>query len=510
MKLLLHPRFFMPVVLALFPMLFMGFLAGDAVIHLVFAENALKGDWFAFNAGEVSGGETSPGYMLLVMGLMKLVGQTYAPYAMVGLGYAAWLALLVVWFGLVRNMYPAAPLLAWAMVGAVGLMPGSALNSVLGMENVLLAVGVAGVFAWMFRTKALERRLHLRHELVLAGMLGFLTWIRPEAVLLAAVVIGVRWLMLASWRDWAWQLLHAAAMGAVVLGFYGALIVAVWGVSGALPFSGGLARLQLAMGDAWMLGPVPVHPKMLMRWLAYAPLAVAFAVGVGVVWSESALPHRRLVVMAAAVVGVFAVLFSSILPAAHLARYTVFYWPLVVLVGWVGVWRATRLLEARVQQIVVVMVGVMLLGVYGTELYYRKGMAPGHVLADVATAAERRPAMTEALLAELGGPTKTPVSVGLVEVQMRYWYDDQIVVRSLDGIVDRTFSQFANHGRFDYAGYLKARKVDYMLDYLNLNRYQDGWNPEMLVPLGVGDKMLHEGIVFERMGGRVTKLTYGE
>lgn len=44
------------------PLVYFGSYSGDGMIHLVFARNAIQGHIFEFNPGEVSGGETSPGF----------------------------------------------------------------------------------------------------------------------------------------------------------------------------------------------------------------------------------------------------------------------------------------------------------------------------------------------------------------------------------------------------------------------------------------------------------------
>ena len=484
-------------------------LRGDAVIHLIFAENALAGAWFHFNMGEASAGETSPGYMVVVMGLMKLAGQGYAPYAMVALGYGAWLGMLVMWWRLLWSLF-AEPWAPWLGVAVMGLMPGSVLNSVLGMENVLLALGVAAVFAWLHRTKALERRLHVRHEMVLALMLGALALLRTEAVCFAGVVLGYRLLVLAPRVGWVREFVHVAAAGVVVLGMFGGMMLAVWMESGVLPFGGGLARLQLAMSEGWMLGVVPVHAKMALRLLAYAPLTAAFMLGCVMLVRQRTAPNRELLGLAAVVVGVFTVLFSSVLPAAHLARYTIFMWPMMVLVGVFGVVQVRAMVSAKVFYALLALAFVGQGAVYGVELYQRKQMAPGHPLASLVHVVEERTQTTDVLLAELGHEGPFPVSVGLVEVQMRYFYDPRVVVRSMDGIVDSLFMNYAHDGMYDYTGYMKARHIDYLMEYIDLNTKADDWSPAMLAPLAPGTVVLHEGVRFDRRAGNVTKVTYVE
>ena len=73
--------------------------------------------------------------MLYVAGLLSVFGPKGVPYVIQCLGVAAWVALLTAMWRLMRVLgADRSP--ALLLVGVVGLMPGSARNAVMGMENV--------------------------------------------------------------------------------------------------------------------------------------------------------------------------------------------------------------------------------------------------------------------------------------------------------------------------------------------------------------------------------------
>ena len=507
------------VLVALLPCAFLGFMAGDAVIHLIFAENALRGDWLAFNPGEHSGGETSFAYMLVVMTLWQVLGQALTPYAMIAVCSLAWLATLATGWRLVNDWYPRSEW-PWLWLLIAGTMPGSIFNSVLGMENVLLAPAAIGLLWAAHRWDALARPLPPALEAAVASGLGLLTWLRPEALFLAAGVVAWRLLIQARGGDWTTAVIRGGISGGIVLAWFAALFAVFLGLSGLMPFSGGVARLNMSASDGILLGGVlPLHTKMASRFLAYAPLTALFALGV-LRWATSgpsALVQRGTVGLAIALVAMFAALYSTILPTAHLARYTIFLWPLVALVGTYGVaesWRGwTTRLSPRAARAMLAAVLVALGLIYAYEFRIRFAMLRGqHPLAMVRDARTNRPRATDTLLTELQTAGPFPVSVGFIEVQMRYFFDDRIVVRTMDGIVDNRFNSFVHRTPggvvYDYTGFFKSLRLDYIAEYLDLNPAADDWSPAVLERMPAGTAAAHDGVYFERLPGRITRLTY--
>jgi hypothetical protein len=151
--------------------------------------------------------------------------------------------------------------------------------------------------------------------------------------------------------------------------------------------------------------------------------------------------------------------------------------------------------------------------IYGYEFRLRHAMLAGqHPLPAVRDARANRPAATDALIHELQANGPFPVSVGFIEVQMRYFFDDRIVVRTMDGIVDNRFNSFVHRTpggvAYDYTGFFKHVGLDYIAEYLDLNPTADDWSPAALERMPAGSIATHDGVRFQRLTGRMTRLTY--
>ena len=78
------------------------------------------------------------------------------------------------------------------------------------------------------------------------------------------------------------------------------------------------------------------------------------------------------------------------------------------------------------------------------------------------------------------------------------------------GIIDKKFNEFVDpkRGVYDYPGYYRARKVDYVAEYYDINRDPNTWSPLELKGMKRGEILERGGVRFERLGRGVTKLTY--
>jgi hypothetical protein len=133
-------------------------------------------------------------------------------------------------------------------------------------------------------------------------------------------------------------------------------------------------------------------------------------------------------------------------------------------------------------------------------------MYPGHTLQEVAHAVERRTSETDALLGEMERPSRLPVSIAIVEIQIRYFLDDRIVTRSLDGLIDPELLRFYHAGHYDHVGYLKARDVQYLLQYPNPNADRARWSLAEVGKLKPGEALEREGLRFVRLTRNATRV----
>ncbi|MDD1749563.1 MAG: hypothetical protein LUO89_06770, partial [Methanothrix sp.] len=179
----------------LLPLFFWGMYAGDGQIHVVYGEQAAQGHFFEFNPGEKSAGVTSPGFMLLLAGLFKIMNPEFIPLAVKLLNLAAWYLSVLVVFRLAMWFLNDAH---WSWFAAVvaGLLPGSAYNANVGMENGFFALAILFVVHQLASRGWLDpvRRIAWPQHFEMALLLGLSCWFRPEGVVLAALLFGfVAW-----------------------------------------------------------------------------------------------------------------------------------------------------------------------------------------------------------------------------------------------------------------------------------------------------------------------------
>ncbi len=489
--------------LSLLPtLLHLPYFAGDTVIHFIFAENAASGDLFQFNRGEASGGETSPGYMLLIAALLLSLGAAGAAISVKLLAIASWFASLALVWLLARRLFDAGTALLATAIAAS--FPGSGQNALLGMENVHFATAI---LLWLLVALAIgwfgERSLGLAPSVLLGLGAGATTWIRPESIPFFVIAGSLRL---------ARSHLARRDVAAFALGFAAptiALILLHLAFAGHWPWSAGVARANLSAAGGLSLGPLVIHGNVALRLIAYLPLSVLFVTGARALRSETDPERRGLLVDCAVQVAAFFVLYSTILSSTHLARYTIFVWPLFSLVAALGISRGADRWREGIATRWRAWVATLLVCqslIFAVETSVRLTRPRGHRVMEVARAPEQRRERTDHLLRRLAARPAEAVVVASVEVQLRYFWDDRITVRSLDGIVDRRLADFFHGGNYDHVGYLRDRHVTHLLSYPNFNRDRGMWSLARIRDLPAGESLTRDGLRFVRLAGGTARV----
>lgn len=492
--------------LAAFPALWVQYLAGDTVIHLVFAESAADGRFFEYNPGELCSGETSPGYMLLLAVAHVLVGANWLVLLVKGLGLVCWYALLYFVFRVARTLLVGQHEgWSWAVVSAVGLMPGSVANAVMGMENVVFALAL-----WLWLWAALHKQWFSRArsatgEMGFGALLGLSAWLRPEALPFAVAAILTRVWSLRGKPSLGPSLWCSCGLGLGLLPLW-AFTQATLGHS---PYGAGVARAAV-YADLW-LGQLPVSFKFGARLLIYAclslPALVSIAECARALWSGNRVTgeHSHLFTSLGVQLLVFALLFSTVFPSVHLARYTLFLWPMLALHAARGLRLCQQRLGERGFALGSLVLASALALVYGFEVRARLQTARGYTLREVQDAPKSRARYTDELLSSLNEEARRDVVVALIEVQLRYFVDSRVTVRSLNGLLDERMTRFSHAGELDTVGYLKDRGVGYLLeypDYLSTQRFSYA----ELKALPLGGRLRIDDVGFERLSGPATRV----
>ncbi len=506
----------------LYPLLYKGMYAGDAEIHLVYAENASQGHYFEFNLGEKSAGVTSPGYMLMLCLLFKILPSTLVPLTAKIINIGFWYLLIMTVFFL-SNLLLQDRSWAYIVTTTSALLPGSAYNSTIGMENGIFGFAVALFVYLTLKYGWLESPQRLNKEILLGTLIGIATWLRPEAFVVYFLAISYR-VSLAARRGLLFTM--ARHITGNLLAFVvpsTALVIFHYYFTGSLLPTSGKSRVIMGNLNSFDFGLFSSNAKFLIRLLIYFPLTAVYISGLLFIINDPKMriPRNTLhgFLFCTLTFSTFFVLFSTVLGGAHLARYTIFIMPFMTIISgyaakrlwqsW-GRWSRkppwSRLSSQGTKRAIFAFCAISLLAIFSYESFLRFNLGPHSELKRAMRAPTQRAEVSRNLYRELGSPRKKPIIIAAQEVQLRYWLESEFVIRSLDGRVDPLLLEHFHDGDFDHIAYIKARRIDYVTELVNYNSNPESWSLARLEVLSPGESLTRDGLRFERLESGIVRV----
>ena len=500
------------------PFLYFNAYTGDGIIHLVFAKNALNGSLFAFNPGKYTGGETSPGFMFILAGLMAACGEATVPAIIKTISILMLYAIGFLTYRLAKLIdirFPFPAMLALAVL----LFPSTAVFGQCGCENSWFAAGLLCLTHELLRRDwlTLPGSFSKSGEFVTGVLFGCLFLFRPEAAPYAFILYTYR--IVCSRHD---RLLFKTALNrgvVAIAGFAavsGAFFVWYWiHTGGMIPFTAGAARSIFERINSCIdLGFISINPKFLKLIIAYIALVIPAAFSLVLIKMKKLdAKTSKISGLFISVFSVFFVLYSTVLPAGHLTRYSIFLWPFLVLGGGAALsWSWVHF--ASLPRMFIFKLG---------RRWFFAGLA---ILFAVAVASETclrnhhrirgfrlvlsipftREQRSQDFWEMLGSPSKKTVNIAAQEVQVRYWLDDRFTVFSLDGIVDNKLVDYISDDHYDHISYLRYRDIDFfpanvphLPGGINYNRDKSSWALSDLMDLPAGEKTTKSGLTFLKL-----------
>ena len=429
---------------------------GDPEIHIIFARNALNGHWLQFNPGEYTSGETSPVYMLCVAGLLKLFG---VPGAVIGMKCTGLATMLVVaWQVYAHARWRGLDQLGALLHGALFLsFPFVSLQALLGMENMPFAAAAC----YVLRT-LLEGRLTMirwRDTVRWVAILSLVFFLRPETMFLCAAIAAC-FLLQRRWRELA----SLATVAVIVF----ATIVAIQRVTAVPLYGAGVLRAATSRLESHTFelfghtGFISGKPAQLAVYL-WPMLFLCRRTNVGGERRNWAQWATYLFVVAIPIL----LHVICVLPNTHFSRYSLYIVATILLLCGHGANGQRGTLSA----------GLFVLAclVYVPAEYAQRERAMGDAYRSYAHLRESvrelgtdsGRTLSNALCKELHCVDGIPVVLAAGEVQIRGRLDERFLIRSLDGIVDFRLNRHVYDRGIDYFGYLRDRRVDYLLSLPN-------------------------------------------
>jgi hypothetical protein len=417
--------------------------SGDAIIHLTMAENVANGHWFQFNLGERVGASSSPLFTIASSALWWLGGVATLAWAIKAISLAAWIAVGFFAYCTARSLETSRRHALLAATLATCL-PGSTWNWFQGSENSLFAALVSAQFAVLTMT-ANEARSGRTSLPLLSLLCGAAIGLRAEGVVPACAIATAGIL---DWRrsEVAWRPGETVLSASIFVAFAFAPYLAQYLTTGEWISASALSRVMMARrqtSSIRLLG-VWIYPRALSRLLAYMPLVVSASAGA--LAELRSVRSTRIAALALywnALAGLG--LYTFAVGAAHTARYLI--WVVACLAPLAARGAALTAARAGASARLATAVGLSwICGVASSELFIRtreQGMSAS--FSQVVVAPARRQHETDALLQRICASgccsTGERPAVALTEVQQRFFLDERVVVRSLDGVAG------ALHGR---------------------------------------------------------------
>lgn len=493
----------------LHPLVYINTFSGDAEIHLVYAKNFLDGYPLQFNPGQPSSGQTSMGFMFIVIFFMKLFGYWAGALSMKLIGLCSLYAIAIQTFRLARLVGLAAP---WPLLAGVAtlLFPGSVYNGMLGSENAFFG---ALVLSWVLAALkrgwlSPERPPALGDDLLLAVLMGAMFWIRPETIPFG----GIAWAVRIAGDIAAHRRFNMSLLGrAIVFGIPAAALAAGYVLlfqhwAGQLPFGAGYARLFEArnVDSVWLLG-LAINVKVLTRLAAYASIVLPALFALLVLAREIENRDRRwlLIFLGSEFFAFMALYVLNGITALHFARYSIPVWPMGMIAAAYGLWNLSGKQAGRIY------VAACILAFLGMAAYETaiRSEFPRDTLLQAMTQHDKV-LKSSAYLERYGHPIMRPVVIAAQEVQVRMQLDDRFVIRSLDGILDAVYLNYLCHGYNDHDGYFIDQKVDFLEEpFANYNHDRSRWSLDRLHAVPVGHEIERPGIRYTKLASGAVKIT---
>lgn len=411
--------------------------SGDALIHVSIMEQSAAGRWFQFDPHGGLASSSSPAWTLMGALLWKLGGLGTTALGLKVVCYGAWASMGLAVARLARGLNASTPA-AWALGLLAVALPGTAQNSLQGMENGAFALAVLGAFL-VFARQVKAGRPGIASTTALFGLAGLSIGLRPEGMVVAAA-LALAWLWWVRQIDRPRFVRHmfvALLPGLVVSGGFW---VFYWISTGHIVPGSGISRIMMARRQAssFELGPLWIYPRAAFRLVAYAPLVALATLGFRRAAADSDSGRRALISGIAGALAGGLLLYSVVTGAAQTARYLIWIFALLCGLAAPGVDSLRHGRGAR-QKGALALAVTWTISAGGLETWLRlTKLSPGITWNRTARAVEHRRDATTRLLDHLCRhgccPTAGVPRVAAREVQLRLFIDRRVAVESLDGV----------------------------------------------------------------------------
>lgn len=519
---------------------FLTHFAGDAQVHLAFAESFVQGRPFQYNINDsLVMASSSPFWTLLLLVFFALLGPL-TPIAIKVTSVVCWVATTYLLYKVSRDVYN------WSSWGRIVLLAVWLTNTAIianalgGLENILSAVQLLLIY---FLCILAVQNLSWRISTGLGFLLGWATLTRLDGAVFAGTIV----LSVFVVKSMVLKNRRRKLLGHLVLILLlSVLVILPWyayqySLTGQVVSDSVLARFYEGRRTAVPLlkGILYFHTKtMLTLGTVFFPLAVGSVLAlkswrkwVYRVSNQTAPTLIKVYPLLATIIVLFIGIFfyTFVVGAEHFGRYFLPVFPFFFLLGFTGLWSMLDTVSKKhpvlLRVVVVLVVCYLMLG--SCVDFHRRVFLGRHFsvnLLETVRAPERRVQTTNRYLEKFGVAPGQSVGIAMREVQLRYFVDDRINVLSLDGRASTQILDYIDKdtGMPDFDQYLEQTKPD----FIQLGQWciETGWTrtiaPKRLAPnllcdwerqvgsMKVGERYAWKGRLVELVAPSVVRVNW--
>ena len=438
---------------------------GDPEIHIIFARNFLNGNFFEFNPGEITSGETSPIYMVIVAFLSILLEPGLVPFAMKAV------SIIALFFGIFLIAKQAKD--KWdrlIIASAIMAIPSISFQAWLGMENLLFAVFFGWVFhsiittALVYPDKTQDQSQKTYRYSCIASVLFFL---RPEAIFLLLAGCLVSFLE----REFKSFLIYVTVIASLLIS-----LEIIGYLQGAPLHGAGQLRAIVSGNDAYRINilgtEIYLNTKTLYYFIAISPFFISLLFSLIFDRHGRKREINALIVSCLLLSVPWFLHFLNIFPNTHFSRYQLYFLfsSIMVMTYFYSKSSFGKKLKATIQvQILLLSIGIFYWENSFRNVWFDRILNSNNAKQIYHSQTDETQMKFSQTLCESFNQCekiKKPIAVALQEVQIRLRLDKNFVVYSLDGVVDHVVEKFIDQNNcVDHFDYLHFRKVKILLEF---------------------------------------------
>lgn len=482
--------------------IFSGNWSGDPEIHLVFSKNLIDGHFIQFNQGEMTSGNTSQIYMMILSILLILFPDIWVPFIMklTSLISIILLSTLVV-KELYRKLLIKNYLYFLLLLFSFFSFPFIFFQGWLGMENSLF-----GLIYFYLALKVYKNQIFTDNRISVSNLKWLsitfiLFFFRPEIIFfLFAVTI---YLYITKKYK-----LSFLGLSFTLLAF---LTPRLFEIIFNVPLHGaGEIRTLLSQISSYQLNffgkEIFINGKpfrLVLHYFGFVFLSIIYFK------YNFISQYKRIIFLGTCCIVPWFLHVINILPNFHFSRYSIYFFFIFIILFFEFI-DIEKLKKNKNFFIIIILINS--LSSFFIEHYKRDIWLDriinvknfNNITHKFSKNAKEK--FSENICKKIDC-TKQPINIGVFEVQVRLILDDRFIVRSLDGVVDYKLSNYLDKNGINIIDYIKYREIDYLFDLQKTYFSDEKFSLHTLKKLAIKEKLTIDNVIFQRINNDIIKIT---